>query len=77
MGMTLLFLRIRIAYWLIGDLFKVVPASAQIVLEGEHYHRNPKKRKKELPLIKEDEIEEERYDCPIHGLQDGADCPRC
>lgn len=19
----------------------------------------------------------ERYDCPIHGLQDGPDCPRC
>lgn len=24
----------------------------------------------------EEEIEE-RYDCPIHGLQDGPDCPRC
>lgn len=45
--MTFLPLRIRIAYWLIGDLFKVVPTSAQIVLEGEHYHRNPKKKKDE------------------------------
>lgn len=25
----------------------------------------------------EDEIEDEHYDCPIHGLQDGLDCPRC
>lgn len=24
-----------------------------------------------------DDIEEERYDCPIHGLQDGPECPRC
>ena len=32
-------------------------------------------------LIKEgsvqEEVPEERYDCPIHGLQDGPDCPRC
>jgi hypothetical protein len=21
--------------------------------------------------------EEERYDCPIHGKQDGSECPRC
>jgi predicted nucleic acid-binding Zn ribbon protein len=21
--------------------------------------------------------EDECYDCPIHGLQDGPDCPRC
>jgi hypothetical protein len=23
------------------------------------------------------EIEDEPYDCPIHGLQDGSDCPLC
>lgn len=23
-----------------------------------------------------DEIED-NYDCPIHGMQDGPDCPRC
>ena len=22
-------------------------------------------------------LTEDRYDCPIHGLQDGPDCPRC
>jgi hypothetical protein len=35
--------------------------------------------------IKEDEIktsgkwfkEKEKYDCPIHGMSDGPDCPRC
>ena len=21
--------------------------------------------------------DDDRYDCPIHGLQDGPDCPRC
>lgn len=24
-----------------------------------------------------DKVEEERYGCPVHGLQDGTDCPRC
>lgn len=27
--------------------------------------------------LSEFEPEEEKYDCPIHGLQDGPDCPRC
>ena len=25
----------------------------------------------------EGECDDDRYDCPIHGLQDGPDCPRC
>jgi len=25
----------------------------------------------------EEEEESDKYDCPIHGLQDGPDCPRC
>jgi len=24
-----------------------------------------------------DQEEVERYDCPLHGLQDGPECPRC
>lgn len=26
-------------------------------------------------LMNDEEVE--RYECPIHGLQDGPDCPRC
>jgi len=25
----------------------------------------------------EDFEREERWDCPLHGLQDGPECPRC
>ena len=26
---------------------------------------------------REERLERERYDCAIHGRQDGPDCPRC
>jgi len=28
-------------------------------------------------IYEEDNEEPETYDCPIHGKQDGTDCPRC
>ncbi len=51
MTRALLRLRLRLTYWLLPDLFKIVPATADIVLAGEHYHKNPKQKAKELPLI--------------------------
>ena len=33
----------------------------------------------QIPAIETEESQddEDRYDCPIHGLQEGPDCPRC
>jgi hypothetical protein len=28
-------------------------------------------------IMESEEPSEERYDCPIHGLQEGPDCARC
>lgn len=30
-----------------------------------------------LCKVENQDMEEEPYDCPIHGLQDGPECPRC
>lgn len=31
----------------------------------------------EMEHVEDWHIEEESYDCPIHGIQEGPDCPRC
>lgn len=50
------------------------PEKASFVKEAIRLH---KKNRTLYTLVNQGTYTNDNYDCPIHGLQDGPDCPRC